>query len=489
MGKTRKALVFSTANKYLGKLLSLAAIVIISRYLTPNEIGVFVIANALIIIAAQLKAFGVGNYLIRKADLTPQVIRSALGVSIVISWFIGFLLIFSASGIESFYEESDIASLIYILSISFFISPFIGISQALLFKDFKFLNNSIIEVVTSLSIFIITITLVFLDFSYFSLAIAAATGAPIQLFLTAFIAPNYLYWRPNFKSFTLIAKFGGIVTLAGLIRKLTITFPDLIIGKLGTSTSVAIYSRGAGFIDFINSTITEGIHPVTAPYLAEQKKHGNIEAGYVKMQVLLCALTWPILAVASIASYPIILFFFGSQWEAAVPIASVLCVWAMIRSTYSFSTTLLITTGLQNLTLFKDSLICAITLVLVYTLYNQGLVAIAWGITFGALIDLFLVMLILKYKLNFTLLSAVRNNFKNIFLSSVCGGLTLFIDYCIDFQSVSHVSAISLIAVINAPAWFLVIKFQKNPIYDEINKLFNNKFNPIKHGNSTSNFQ
>lgn len=66
---------------------------------------------------------------------------------------------------------------------------------------------------------------------------------------------------------------------------------------------------------------------------------------YLKAIKLLTVFSWPVFAVVSVASYPMIRALFGDKWGAAVPIASALSFWAILTSVHYFASQALIVTG------------------------------------------------------------------------------------------------------------------------------------------------
>ena len=104
----RRSLAFSAADSYVGLVLQLASTAILSRILTPVEVGIFAIAAVFSSLASNFRDFGVAEYLIQEQALTPDKIRAAFGVNIAVSWLMG-LLIFSASGLTGeFYRSPGI---------------------------------------------------------------------------------------------------------------------------------------------------------------------------------------------------------------------------------------------------------------------------------------------------------------------------------------------------------------------------------------------
>src|SRR5262245_1774277 len=84
----RRALLLATVDRYFGMEVNFATLAIVSRLLAPNEIGIFVLGSAVVIIAQSLRAFGSTTYLIQKADLSLQEVRGAVTAVAVISLMI-----------------------------------------------------------------------------------------------------------------------------------------------------------------------------------------------------------------------------------------------------------------------------------------------------------------------------------------------------------------------------------------------------------------
>ena len=93
MSQIKKALLFSSLNQYLLKLLALVSTMVFARLLTPHELGIYAIASSVLIIVSELKTLGVAKYLIREKDLSPEKVKAALGLSILISWSLGISLL------------------------------------------------------------------------------------------------------------------------------------------------------------------------------------------------------------------------------------------------------------------------------------------------------------------------------------------------------------------------------------------------------------
>src|SRR5690554_3377447 len=88
----KQALLYSSIGRYLLMAIGLIASMIIARLLSPGEIGTYAIASSVVMVMAEFRTLGANSYLIRQAELTTEKIRSAYGLTILISWGLGFAI-------------------------------------------------------------------------------------------------------------------------------------------------------------------------------------------------------------------------------------------------------------------------------------------------------------------------------------------------------------------------------------------------------------
>ena len=472
MSKVYKALAFSVSSKYLNQLLNLLSIVYVARMLSPEELGVFAIASALVLIAAELKSFGASNYIIREKEISVNDVQNALGVSVTISWGIGLALILSSWAIESFYQQRDIASLIHILSISFFLSPHIGVGKALLSRNFEFKPIFYAESISTLVKFMAVIVLILMDYSYFSIACSTAIGFIVELLIVIVFRPKRFVVLPKFNKFSRVFKFGVYDSFSNVFRASTISLPDLIIGKLGTTSQVAFFSRGLGLLNFLTMMISSGIRPVVAPFLADKKREGgSLEEPYLKASAMLGVLVIPILAVAGFAGLPTITFFFGSQWSESASLVGILCLWSIFRFVHSQSPSLFIAEGYEKLMFYKELIVFLITGVFIYLFFPMGLEMVAWGMTLASILDCMIVSVLIHKYFNIRLINQLKANILSFFVAILCVSWCFVLSQWVDFASTQPGLIVLILAISNAVVWLLSVYFLKHPIMEPVGKV------------------
>jgi O-antigen/teichoic acid export membrane protein len=477
MSKVRTALGYSVLSKWLSRAVNMASIVLIARLLTPEELGLFSIASAITLIAAELKSFGVGGYLIREEKIDAAKVSNALGLSMILSWGAGTFMILGSWAIAAYYEMPDLALLVQILSISFFLSPHIGIGKSLLDRYFMFKHKMVAEIASQVCQFGTAIVFIYFGQSYMSLAYSNTVGFFIELLIILMINPALYTVIPAFKKMKGIAKFGIYVTGTSFIMSLNGNMTALIVGKRGTVGEVAYLSRASGFISFLAGTITSGIRPVVTPYLASKKRDGEQYAeAYFHAASLMSSIVVPALAVAGIASLPVITLFFGDQWFASAPLVSVMCIASGIHFLNTLAPSLLLTGGLER-TMFKLSLLTLVlNTILIYVLYPFGLIFVPLADVVTALMRYIFLAYLFKIKFNITIKDQVATLIPILIPTATCSIWAIIFDHLIiPFDAENAAIVVPLLGVSTFIVWVGTIFLFNHPLKIELMRFVKRK--------------
>ncbi|UZD66508.1 oligosaccharide flippase family protein [Marinobacter sp. AN1] len=479
MPSVRQAIVYSSAARYVMSFLGLASSMLVSRLLTPDEIGTFAIASAIVMIMSEFRMLGAGGYLVREEKVTKEKVRSALGLTILVSWGFGIVILVSAWPISILYELPSLALIFSILSLSFFLAPYISIPASLLSRKMNFRVQFKIRFYASLVGFSTTIGLIVMGASYYALALGQTAVAIVSFVMYSKIRPQGMVWLPHFKGISKVASFGAYTSLASLFRKLTVTMPDMIIGKMGTTAQVGMFSRGLGFIQFVSQTIIMGMKPVSLPYLSDVKRAGgDLSFAYTRASVMAGGLIWPVLAVASIVSLPAIRMFFGDQWDAAAPPASMLAYWAMLRVVHLFAGELLTAIHKEKILALKEGVVVFLYFGGIILSFPRGLLAVAVMFVLVAFADLLFTTAVLVRYAQIKSVSFFSAWIRTAILTILCWSVAQLIYMVVSSSSMGMFGALITVAAVLPLIWvsglFLVghsLRFEIINLYDLAKKI------------------
>ena len=351
-------------------------------------------------------------------------------------------------------------------------APFISIPSALLSRDFDFRALFFIRLLSILAGLAVTVILIFRGYSYFSLAWGYTANVIVELLSILLFSRKRCFWRPLFYGLGPVAAFGVYSSIANLLKRAVITAPDMIIGKMGTPFQVGIFSRGLGFVDFASQTLIAGVGPVVLPYLSETKRsEGNLKEAYLRACVLMGAMVWPVLGVVSVASLPTILFFFGTQWVEAAPIATWLALWAMLRTVHWFSSDLFIAAGKEKLMAVKESIVFFSTACLIIMAFPSGLNFLAKMFVLAGLIDFLVSASLVKRLIGLGIIEFLRSWTSNALVTASCVTATYLIGLFVPFNSDKGWLALLLIAGILPFVWIFSLYLFRNHLFNEFRNL------------------
>jgi len=471
----KKAILYSSLGRYFLMAIGLASSMITARLLSPEEIGTFAIASSVVMIMAEFRMLGANTYLVRQGELTTAKIRSAYGLTILISWGLGIALAAASWPLEVFFGVDGLVVVFLILSFSFLLAPYISIPDALLTRDYRFREIVTINITSSVIHLVLVVALIKHGFSFYSLAIGQATSILVKFVLSLYFTRHIKVYMPRFTGMKKIAKLGIFTSVSHVIRNSQQTFPDMLIGKLGSPTQVGVFSRGLGFTGFVSNLLLSGISPVALPYFSKINNKGeDLVAAYRLASELTAGIVWPVLAVASVASLPAIRLMFGDQWDQAAPIASVVAFWAILRSAHVMAPNAMVAVGKEGAMLVKEVIVFVVFLVATIIAYREsGLMGVAYAFVFAGLVEFLVSSWFMRYRVGVGFWSYCMGMTGSVVVALICWGTAKTLDWYISFDGASPLSVLIYITAILPPVWLVSIILLKHPLREQIRLICN----------------
>ncbi|MFM9437807.1 O-antigen/teichoic acid export membrane protein [Janthinobacterium sp. CG_23.3] len=386
MNATRISLLFSFGERYTVLLLGIVASMILSRLLTPAEIGVYSVGAVLVGLAQVVRDFGVGQYLIQEKELSTEKIRAALAASVGVAWLLAALVLAGAPALARFYHEPRLAGVLQLLSINFLLIPFSALTLPFLRRQMRFAALYAINAANGAVNLLVAVGLALLGWSYLSLAWAAVAGTVAALLVSLWVRPPELPWLPGLKGVGAVLSFGALTTGGGLVDEAGVAAPELVVGKLLGVEAVAIFSKAQGLLGVFNQAITSAISPVVFPlFAARARDGGDVRAVYLATVSYVTALAWPFFLFVGLMALPLVNALYGPQWNAAVPLIRIMCCASALYSMFSMARYLFVATGHVKAQAQIDAIAVPLRLGAVLLAAPFGLAWVAGAVVLGAL--------------------------------------------------------------------------------------------------------
>lgn len=481
---TRRALGITSLAQAVAFALNLLNVVVVARLLTPTEIGVFSVALGFQAIAHVFRDFGVNQYLVQAKSVSNEQFRAAFSLTLIFSWVIALALLLASAPLASFYSHSGVASVLGLLAINFVLMPFGTPSLGMLRRELRFDSLATIRIANVTTATLVTITAAWFEQSYLSMAWGAIAGQIANLIAISIVRPQGLLMLPTLKGIDSLFRFGSISSAATLVRELGNSAPDLIIGRTLGFSAVAFYSRAAGLRDMLLGQLFSVVNGVHFPTFAQAIRGGaNAAELYTRATTYLIAVTIPFLSLIALLAEPLILFFFGNQWLVSAPLATMLCVFAILIAPYSLANPSLIAGGYVSSVLYLESLVQAARIGVLLTSIWLPLEQVVPLLGLVALVEAGACQYWLKrhFGINLTRMKT------GIFAAAVLAPLTLLGPALISTTSISQTEAPHLLFLFLAMSaltamigWVAGIFLLKHPLRDELINLSRKAFELLR---------
>ncbi|MNK81451.1 Teichuronic acid biosynthesis protein TuaB [compost metagenome] len=390
MSATRHSFFFSFAEKYTVLLLGIVATMVLSRLLTPAEVGVYSLGAVLVALAQVVRDFGVGQYLIQEKQLDTVKLRAALATSLLVAWLLAGLVLLASAPLAHFYGEPRLTLVLRLLAINFLLIPFSALTLPMLRRQLRFRAIYAINAANSVVNLLVAVLLALQGYSYMSMVGAALAGSCASLLVSLLVRPRELPWLPGRRGIGDIARFGAYATGGGLVDEAGVAAPDLIIGKLIGIESLALFGKAQSVLNIFNQAITSAISPVVFPLFAARARESGGEGGqggaelvYLRTISYMTALAWPFFLFLSCMALPLVKVLYGTQWLGCVPLIRIMCLSSAVYSMFSMARYLFVATGQLHVQVRLDACAGVIKVALLLAAAPFGLVAVAWAVVFS----------------------------------------------------------------------------------------------------------
>lgn len=471
MADLRRSLVINFFSSSGAAFLQFVVSVLLARILSPSEIGVYSMTIVFVNLAHVFRDFGVTSYIQREDDLTPQKIRSAIGVVFSSSWLIAILL-FAASGwIGRWFQEPEIVPVMRVLSIGFLIIPFGAITSALLAREFAAEKQAIVNAVGTISFCVSCLVLGYLGFGSMSLAYANLINIIACALAYIPLRPKGLPWLPAFDHWRSVAHFGAGSLLSNCASALNNAIPDIVLGKLGTARHVGLLSRANSTVTIFTYVAGSTVSYGAVSYLAQSYHRGESLAPVIsRATALLTGVGWAALALTAVLGKDIVLALYGAKWLESVPAILPLAMAAAVGMMFHYIPMAVTAIGRPYLSAVPVMVTLATRIAFGVLLFDGSLALFAWALCLATIASAPVIAIQQHRYFGF----APHAMFKALAPSALVALGTGLAGAALSLVLPSSLPAMArllIMAPILAAVWYLLLRVSRHELVDEIHRL------------------
>lgn len=384
--KVRKAAGWSYVAQVYQTFGAFAVGVLLARLLSPSEFGIFILVTAFTSVALIAVQFGIPKALVQAKSLEEGEINSAFwmmatlsGVSICVLWG-GSLPLGQLFGSEQFSPVMRSMCGVFLLT------PFAGIGFALLRRNMRFYEVSMIGFASMTGGATLSVLSAVFGFGVYSLVVGAIAGTLINVMMLS----KVVTWRPGWPEVFGIRKvfsYSGYTTITNIFNLAAGRIDNVLVGAFLGLAGLGLYNRAYSLARMPSDQFSESLGPVVLGSLSRiQDDVYWSRLMYFKAASAISIVTMPFLAFLFVGGPLAIEFLYGEQWiDAGQPLQGMVIggVFVMLSSTLK---SVIDAQGLVRAAIPIAVTSFLATVVVVISLERFGLLAVALGISLRELL-------------------------------------------------------------------------------------------------------
>jgi PST family polysaccharide transporter len=327
-----RAIAWTGGAKWATQLVTWAASIVAARILAPSDYGLYGMATMYIGLVTLVSEFGLGQSVITLRDLTRRHIAQINCISLMLG--AGLFIVSAAVSpfIGRFFHASKLPSVILVMSVGFLIGGFQVVPDALLQRDLRFKVIASFDILRALVQGLGTVTLAWLGFGFWSLALGNLAGTVLYTTLVMLVRSHAFAW-PNLKQSRKALTFSADV-LGSRVAWYSYSNSDfLVAGRVLGEASLGAYTMAWTMASTPVEKITNMVMKV-APAFFSAVRHDKVQLqryllGITEGLSLLC---FPASLGLALIADQFVLAVLGAKWMAAVVPLQLLAICAALRS-------------------------------------------------------------------------------------------------------------------------------------------------------------
>lgn len=418
------------AERCGAQLVTFIVSIVLARILSPSDYGTIALVTVFTTILQVFIDSGLSTALIQKKDADDLDFSSVFYFNFIVCLILYIIMFVSAPCIADFYKDSNLITIIRVISLTLIISGVKGVQQSyvsrnMLFKRFFFstLGGTIFSAVLG-------IIMAYAGFGVWAIVFQQLSNNAIDT-LILWITVK---WRP-IKKFSWIRlkhllSFGWKMLASSLLDTVYNNLRNMIIGKLYTSADLAFYNQGDKFPKLIVTNINTSIDSVLLPTMSnEQDNHVRVKdmtRRAIKISTYIMA---PLMIGLAFCARPIVQLVLTDKWLPCVPYLQIFCVSYLFWPIHTANLNAIKAMGRSDLFLKIEIIKKFIGMILIIITMNISVMAMAYSLLISGLISQIINSWPNRYLLKYSYIDQIKDILPNIVIALIMGGFVYFISY------------------------------------------------------------
>jgi O-antigen/teichoic acid export membrane protein len=294
-----------------------------ARLVAPREFGAYATAQAAAGFAGYFTMSSIGNGVLRRSQLGPRTIGTAIALSLGSAFTVGVVLVAVASPWARAWGVPDATPVVRAIALTLFLTSVATVPVALIRHRLHFAQAAIVDTGTQVAGLTAGVILAAEYHSALALALGQAVGAGALLVTASILVRDQLclaFDRPDARE---LATFSTQVSFLGFGSYATNTAPGWFAGRAFGPSVLGLYSRATLIVGLPLTYLLIGVTKVVYPLYGRVRDDARrIRVLINEGLVLTTGFVWPAFALVAGGAPVIVRVLLGPSWHGAAPLVA-----------------------------------------------------------------------------------------------------------------------------------------------------------------------
>ncbi len=306
---------------------------ILARLLSLNDFGLLGMATVFSGFISVFSDMGIGGALIQKQTLNEEHFSSAFWVNVFVGCLLMLIFWLAAPGIANFYRARGLEPILKILSITFLISSFGIVQQAVLMKKMDFRGLMIRDISAVVIGGIAGIAAALNGYGVWSLVLQQIVFTIVNSFALWWFSPWKPKWKFSFQAIRQLFHFSANTTGFQVVNYVARNIDYLLIGKFLGADSLGVYTLAYKLMLVPLQNISWVVHRVMFPAFSKiQGQLEKIRVNYLLLVKAIALMAFPIMVSLFVLAPEFVVLVYGEKWLEVVNLIRILCFCGLLQS-------------------------------------------------------------------------------------------------------------------------------------------------------------
>lgn len=467
MAKVGRSVIQSSLAHFGQLAISLGLVVAVSRILSPEAVGVFLMAYVAVLIVLPLHEFQIQSFVIQRQQIDKPSLRAVSFAAWASSLVALAVCLVAAALFKLAYPDGAIAECLLIACLGFLIRPFSVPAAAVLARNMRYGVLSAIKLWAAVGRAVATLGLLAAGFGPEALSWGLVAESVVGLAALRHVHRENRLIAPSPRGSREVFAFCAPYSGAHLVITLSTALTPLLIGSFQGLAMAAFFNRARTVTQFFRSSVEGAIQPIVlSEFTKVRHDKAELQRVYLRATSLLTGLAWPSLAWLGFSAGPLTLTVFGEEWATVAPLATLLALGGLLYSTTAWSAQLHAAFGQSKLLLLRDGLLQLPLLLILFFTAHISTLAVAGGMVAAAVLSLAVNLMLVRRHFDISITQAIACLNKSWWVAAMTGGIPYALSVWIE-EGLSAPQALALMAASAAIIWPFALWLTRHPLLDE----------------------